>query len=165
MSLAVGLRFQGSTNASHVPGTAILPGKFLVGPDCFQIFADSACFQIASQKRKQGYIAPKAFVQKLRRENEMFRGYMHQDAHEFLNFTLNEVADNLVAEIKDRNKGGGKGESSSEAEANSAKPKSFVHDIFEGALTNETKCLECESITIRVSMLPSTHPVLRAASV
>jgi ubiquitin C-terminal hydrolase len=70
----------------------------------------------------------------------MFRGFMHQDAHEFLNFTLNTVADNLVAEIK-RGKDAG---------ATSAKPKSFVHDIFEGVLTNETKCLECESVTIRV---------------
>jgi hypothetical protein len=25
--------------------------------------------------------------------------------------------------------------------------KTFIHDIFEGTLTNETKCLSCETIT------------------
>lgn len=34
--------------------------------------------QIHSQKRKAGVIAPKRFVQRLRKDNELFRGYMHQ---------------------------------------------------------------------------------------
>ena len=77
----------------------------------------------------------------------MFRGYMHQDAHEFLNFTLNEVADNLVAEIQEGDKKEQKAKE--EGSGNSEEPKSFVHEIFEGLLTNETKCLECESVTER----------------
>ncbi|XP_073292567.1 ubiquitin carboxyl-terminal hydrolase 4-like isoform X2 [Primulina huaijiensis] len=53
-------------------------------------------FQISSQKKKTGVIAPKRFVQRVRKENDLFRGYMHQ-----------------------------------------------------GTLTNETKCLRCETVTAR----------------
>ena len=80
----------------------------------------------------------------------MFRGYMHQDAHEFLNFTLNEVADNLVAEIQLGDTGDEEEQKEKEEDRRKNEgPKSFVHDIFEGLLTNETKCLECESVTKR----------------
>ncbi|CAN4075674.1 unnamed protein product [Withania somnifera] len=52
--------------------------------------------QISSQKKKTGVIAPKCFVQRLKKQNEIFRSYMHQ-----------------------------------------------------GILTNETKCLRCETVTAR----------------
>ncbi|KAL4567695.1 hypothetical protein LXL04_023287 [Taraxacum kok-saghyz] len=51
--------------------------------------------QITSQKKKTGVIAPKRFVQRLKKQNEIFRSYMHQDAHEFLNYLLNELVDIL----------------------------------------------------------------------
>ena len=34
--------------------------------------------QIHSQKRRTGVIAPKRFVQRLKKDNELFRSYMHQ---------------------------------------------------------------------------------------
>ena len=34
--------------------------------------------QISSQKKKTGVIAPKRFVQRVKKQNENFRGYMHQ---------------------------------------------------------------------------------------
>lgn len=34
--------------------------------------------QISSQKKKTGVIAPKRFVQRLKKQNELFRSYMHQ---------------------------------------------------------------------------------------
>ena len=42
--------------------------------------ADQACalLQINSQKKKTGIIAPRRFVQRLKRDNELFRSYMHQ---------------------------------------------------------------------------------------
>ncbi|KAL0286824.1 UNVERIFIED_CONTAM: Ubiquitin carboxyl-terminal hydrolase 3 [Sesamum angustifolium] len=46
--------------------------------------------QISSQKKKTGVLAPKRFVQRLKKQNEIFRSYMHQDAHEFLNYLLND---------------------------------------------------------------------------
>ncbi|KAI9100879.1 hypothetical protein K1719_024003 [Acacia pycnantha] len=33
---------------------------------------------ITSQKKKTGVIAPKRFVQRLKKQNELFRSYMHQ---------------------------------------------------------------------------------------
>lgn len=54
--------------------------------------------QISSQKKKTGVIAPKRFVQRLKKQNEIFRSYMHQDAHEFLNYLLNELVDILEKE-------------------------------------------------------------------
>ncbi|KAH9611529.1 hypothetical protein KSS87_003424 [Heliosperma pusillum] len=53
-------------------------------------------YSINSQKKKTGVIAPKRFVQRLKKQNELFRSYMHQ-----------------------------------------------------GILTNETRCLRCETVTAR----------------
>ena len=36
------------------------------------------CMQINNKKKKTGVIAPKKFVQRLKRDNELFRSYMHQ---------------------------------------------------------------------------------------
>jgi len=54
--------------------------------------------QISASKKKTGVIAPKRFIQMVKKLNEYFRGYMHQDAHEFLNFLLNEIVDILEKE-------------------------------------------------------------------
>ncbi|XP_016901789.1 ubiquitin carboxyl-terminal hydrolase 3 isoform X6 [Cucumis melo] len=82
-----------------------------------------------------------------------------QDAHEFLNFLLNELVDILEKEahaIKSD------AESSSPSEKISNGPKTgqangaqkeplvtWVHKNFQGLLTNETRCLRCETVTAR----------------
>ena len=48
---------------------------------------------ISGQKKRTGVMAPKKFIQRLKRDNELFRSFMHQDAHEFFNFTLNECCE------------------------------------------------------------------------
>jgi len=149
---------------------------------------------ISSQRKKCGVMAPRKFVTKLRKENELFRGFMHQDAHEFLNYIINVIAEVLQKEQKEQKekrekeqekqekkegKDGSNGsegadddseESSGAADKSKKKKrvksennhannhtnttnttntteKTFIHDIFEGILTNETKCLSCETIT------------------
>nr|GEW47606.1 ubiquitin carboxyl-terminal hydrolase 4 [Tanacetum cinerariifolium] len=115
--------------------------------------------QISTQKKKTGVIAPKRFVQKVKKENELFRGYMHQDAHEFLNFLLNELVEILE---KEYNATKGSKEHSSPLEkiangihgplANGVRKEpvvTWVHKNFQGILTNETKCLRCETVTAR----------------
>ncbi|MQL90466.1 hypothetical protein Taro_023065 [Colocasia esculenta] len=57
--------------------------------------------QISSQKKKMGVIGPKCFVQRVKKQHDLFRSYMHQDVHEFLNFLLNEFADILEKELND----------------------------------------------------------------
>ena len=61
--------------------------------------------QIHSQKKKTGTIAPRKFVARLKKDNELFRSnYMHQDAHEFLNFLLNESCEIVEREEKAKKK-------------------------------------------------------------
>nr|GMD58359.1 ubiquitin carboxyl-terminal hydrolase 3 [Ipomoea batatas] len=79
--------------------------------------------QISSQKKKTGVIAPKRFVHRLKKQNEIFRSYMHQDAHEFLNYLLNELVDILE---KEYNAAKNERESSSPPEKIANGPKS-VH--------------------------------------
>ncbi|KAF8071087.1 UBP4 [Scenedesmus sp. PABB004] len=118
--------------------------------------------QIQNSKKKTGVIPPKKFVQRLKRDNELFRSHLHQDAHEFLNYLLNEMAELLEAQDKaaaaaqERSSGGGGVGSpftaprAQAAAAGGAGPRpTWVHDIFQGRLVSETRCLQCETVTRR----------------
>ncbi|ONK75556.1 uncharacterized protein A4U43_C03F18130 [Asparagus officinalis] len=114
--------------------------------------------QISSQKKKTGVIAPKRFVQRVKKENELFRSYMHQDAHEFLNFLLNELVDILEKESNATKVSSETSPSKKIAngpchpQANGIRKEplvTWVHKSFQGILTNETKCLRCETVTAR----------------
>ncbi|XP_056161163.1 ubiquitin carboxyl-terminal hydrolase 3 isoform X2 [Syzygium oleosum] len=82
-----------------------------------------------------------------------------QDAHEFLNFLLNEIVDTLEKEAQAAKNDQ---EASSPAEKTANGPKNahanggpkeqldtWVHKNFQGILTNETRCLRCETVTAR----------------
>uniref|UniRef100_A0A8C1G0Z5 Ubiquitin carboxyl-terminal hydrolase n=2 Tax=Cyprinus carpio TaxID=7962 RepID=A0A8C1G0Z5_CYPCA len=117
---------------------------------------------IATQKKKVGVIPPKKFISRLRKENELFDNYMQQDAHEFLNYLLNTIAD-LLQEEKGQERqqngkvvqnggsgsggGGGSGSSTGEGETEEKTQQTWVHEIFQGTLTNETRCLNCEAVS------------------
>jgi ubiquitin carboxyl-terminal hydrolase 12/46 len=68
----------------------------------------------------------------------------HQDAHEFLNFTLNECCDLLEEEERTKHP---------PAPVAPGEPRppvsTWIHDIFQGTLTNQTRCLWCETVTSR----------------
>ncbi|KAM9834552.1 ubiquitin carboxyl-terminal hydrolase 12 [Syngnathus acus] len=118
---------------------------------------------IATQKKKVGVIPPKKFISRLRKENELFDNYMQQDAHEFLNYLLNTIADLLQEETSQegqqngklvQNGGAGGGEvvvvgggGSGEGEGEKETQQTWVHEIFQGTLTNETRCLNCEAVS------------------
>ncbi|KAM9948181.1 hypothetical protein ACTFIT_001528 [Dictyostelium discoideum] len=95
-------------------------------------------YTIHQNKETHGCLKPETFVERLKKENELFSSFMHQDAHEFLNFLLNSIAEFLQKQQKNKQP-----QQSSEKK----EFKTLVHEIFEGTLTNETKCLTCESIT------------------
>ncbi|XP_072990891.1 ubiquitin carboxyl-terminal hydrolase 4-like isoform X1 [Typha latifolia] len=114
--------------------------------------------QISSQKKKTGVIAPKRFVQRVKKQNELFRSYMHQDAHEFLNFLLNELVDilekesNIAKASPETSLSHKVAKSPSHPEANGVRKEplvTWVHKSFQGILTNETRCLRCETVTAR----------------
>lgn len=93
---------------------------------------------------------------------ELFDNYMQQDAHEFLNYLLNTIAD-LLQEEKSQERqqngkvvqnggsggGGGSGSSTGEGETEEKSQQTWVHEIFQGTLTNETRCLNCEAVSQR----------------
>ncbi|PIK52303.1 putative ubiquitin carboxyl-terminal hydrolase 12 [Apostichopus japonicus] len=109
---------------------------------------------INTQKKKTGVIAPKKFVAKLKKENELFDNFLQQDAHEFLIYLLNTVAD-LLQEEKPTDKNtlkGKQGLPNGKYNGNNNETKTeptWVHDIFQGTLTNETRCLCCEGVSTR----------------
>lgn len=123
-------------------------------------------------KKKTGSIAPKHFVDILQRENEVFRGTMHQDAQEFLNHLINSISESLSSyQLKIEKKWNQyieeslKKKSTNEMNVNKTEPtqksllniedskknkfSTWIHELFEGILTNEIKCLTCENVTCR----------------
>ncbi|KAL9006190.1 MAG: hypothetical protein Q9188_001069 [Gyalolechia gomerana] len=115
---------------------------------------------IIAHKSRVGVVSPAKFLEILKRENEMFRSAMHQDAHEFLNLVLNEVVENVEVNAKkiEAQKPAGSAAGSQIFEQALARAmngsKTFgntrwVHELFEGTLTSETKCLTCENVSQR----------------
>ncbi len=73
---------------------------------------------------------------------------MQQDAHEFLNYLLNTIADLLQEERKQDKQNGKLANGTLDSQNNNSTPPSstWVHEIFQGTLTNETRCLTCETV-------------------
>ncbi|KAI9263101.1 hypothetical protein BDA99DRAFT_571830 [Phascolomyces articulosus] len=124
-------------------------------------------WKIATHRKKTGVVAPVNFINKVKKENELFRSSMHQDAHEFLNYLLNSIAEDVQKYQKKMSEKasingngitgengasdhGADGKSSSDSEDSTNKAKTtWVHQLFEGIFSNETKCLTCETVTSR----------------
>ncbi|KAF8628216.1 hypothetical protein AX15_004004 [Amanita polypyramis BW_CC] len=101
---------------------------------------------VHSHPLEKGKLAPRAFIDKLKETNELFRSSMHQDAHEFLMHLLNRI----IEEIEQ-----GKKRTLQSADGPSSDPgklpqeATIVHKLFEGVLTSETRCLTCETASSR----------------
>ncbi|KAF8808036.1 cysteine proteinase [Phlegmacium glaucopus] len=126
----------------------------------------SLFLHISSNPGEKGTVAPRAFIDKLKELNENFRSTMHQDAHEFLNFLLNRIVEEIEEDKKQAQNGvGGEDLSGSvatlaskttptvtTASSNSGTRRqdaTLVHKLFEGVLTSETRCLTCETVSSR----------------
>ncbi|EGD82442.1 ubiquitin carboxyl-terminal hydrolase 12 [Salpingoeca rosetta] len=142
------------------------------GKDGSRLLSELAALfhSIAHGKKKTGTISPKRFYQQLKAENELFRSNMQQDAQELLNFLLNTIAECVQRQetvvVKARSSKGRRGSSSpastissgttrsavsatSSSSSSSQENKTWVHDIFEGVLSSETRCLSCETVRTR----------------
>ena len=129
---------------------------------------------VVLNQQRSGVISPAKFLEVLRKENEMFRSAMHQDAHEFLNLLLNSVVENIEAHDKSVKEKERKALEEKEKEEVTTEvvevPKSdtgmvsfpsllpapatnsptrWLHELFEGTLTSETRCLTCENVSQR----------------
>ncbi|KAF8640896.1 hypothetical protein AX17_000544 [Amanita inopinata Kibby_2008] len=126
---------------------------------------------ISCHPSEKGTVAPRAFIEKLKEVNELFRSNMHQDAHEFLNYLLNKIVEEVEEERKHNRQNGTASDdlsnsivtlSSSKApptvattrtassnSGTSPQDATLVHRLFEGVLTSETRCLTCETVSSR----------------
>ena len=119
---------------------------------------------VMQSNSRTGVLSPQRFLEIFKRDNEMFRNSNHQDAHEFYGLVLNDVISNVednarrLQEQEETNKINGLSQSVENAlgaaMANNATGyrspgTGWVHDIFEGVLTSETKCLTCETASQR----------------
>lgn len=110
---------------------------------------------IIAHSSKMGTVKPTRFLEILRQGNDMFNGQQHQDAHEFLNYVLNEVIENVEEHQKSLQLNGeipAKVEpvSSASSVSNcSGSVTGWMHELFQGQLTSETKCLTCENVSRR----------------
>ncbi|SGY50879.1 BQ5605_C001g00934 [Microbotryum silenes-dioicae] len=100
---------------------------------------------ISTQQSSTGTLAPQAFINQLKKDNEFFRSTLHQDAHEFLNYLINMIAEALEKDDNTRKAKGYPGMFRTGKDG----AKTWVHRLFEGILTNETRCLCCETVTSR----------------
>ena len=122
---------------------------------------------ISTQRKRCGVHRPRRFVETLRAENEIFNNQMHQDAHELLNYLLNEMAEILEkrntkvaqaagATAGSDEAGGGEAGGDSDPSDDGGEPqeeeppasKTWIHSIFEGLLVNETRCLCCDTVRL-----------------
>lgn len=135
-------------------------GSYGMSESLFTSLKDIFESLVGSQSRI-GVIRPHQFLDVLRREHEMFRTAMHQDAHEFLNLLLNEVVSNVEAEATKQSftekslppppsdSAESLGMLTSSTGSKSPNTTRWVHELFEGTLTSETKCLTCEKVSQR----------------
>lgn len=156
---------QSASSRSESPGNALSPWSGRAQPAILNTTVDEPII--------------KSFLTVLRRENELFNSTMHQDAHELLNFVLNKIGEDLVhAARQERMNSVGSGAATSKRESEAHVHSAYaphpvspqragpqtgvsalqridehgntcVHRLFQGLLTNETRCLMCETVTSR----------------
>lgn len=73
---------------------------------------------------------------------------MQQDAHELFNFLINDIAETLLKQKQHVMDELLKAHPDKKFDETITKT-CWIHDLFQGLFTNETKCLNCESITSR----------------
>jgi len=123
--------------------------------------------QIEGQKKNVGCLTPRRFLARLRKANDLFCNSEHQDAHEFLQFLLNDLVENAKKRAKRKlereraeaisnghapsltNGSGPSHVNGSSAEQSDEDLRTWVHDILQGYLVNQMKCLCCENVTVR----------------
>ncbi|CCU76114.1 ubiquitin carboxyl-terminal hydrolase [Blumeria hordei DH14] len=115
---------------------------------------------LVESESRTGVLSPRRFLEIFKRDNELFRTSMHQDAHEFYGLVLNAVISHIELDEQQVMLNTRTVEAGQEKVRNSVLPSAqnggfsrkgagWVHEIFEGVLTSEIKCLTCETTTQR----------------
>jgi ubiquitin carboxyl-terminal hydrolase 9/13 len=85
-------------NGTPTPNVVLTPSP----PPTLSAALRSLFLFIAKNPAEKGTVAPRAFIDKLKEVNELFRSTMHQDAHEFLNYLLNKIVEETEEERKQK---------------------------------------------------------------
>lgn len=87
----------GSASGPNASGGTNLPGAIPIPPSPPTLLSAlrSLYLHISRNPADKGTVAPRAFIDKLKELNELFRTPQHQDAHEFLNFMLNKIEEEM----------------------------------------------------------------------
>lgn len=76
-----------------------------------------------------------------------------QDAHEFLYFLFNEISEVLEKSEKDKlaaaSRLNGTVNGATTSNGQQQQPKTWVHELFQGTMVNEMRCMQCETVTSR----------------
>ena len=104
---------------------------------------------IARCKTSQGYVSPRKFTKKLRVQNAMFDNDDHHDAHEFLNYLLNDISECVQHDKAQARKRSKKADATGRGEVGggSSINKTWIDEIFGGVVRSKMKCLTCECVT------------------
>ncbi|KIM47724.1 hypothetical protein M413DRAFT_40514, partial [Hebeloma cylindrosporum] len=154
------------TESSNTSPSKNVPNPIPSSPPTLVSALQSLFLNISTNPGEKGTVAPRAFIDKLKELNEIFRSTMHQDAHEFLNYLLNQIVTEIEEGRKQAQNGvSGEDLSNSVATLGSTPPTvatttssnsgthprdaTLVHKLFEGVLTSETRCLTCETVSSR----------------
>ncbi|KAF7975191.1 hypothetical protein HWV62_10250 [Athelia sp. TMB] len=147
-------------------GTNLNPGfQIPASPPTLLSALRSLFLHIAKNPLDKGQVAPRAFIEKLKEVNIEFRNTNQQDAHEFLNFLLNKIVEEIMEDRKNQPASLSREDLSSSVgtllsatvatattSSNSGtapQDATLVHKLFEGVLTSETRCLTCETVSSR----------------
>ncbi|KAG5715787.1 putative ubiquitin carboxyl-terminal hydrolase creB [Termitomyces sp. T112] len=85
-----------STSSEPIPPVTPIPSS---PPTLFSALR-SLFLYISTHPQERGTVSPRAFIEKLKEVNRVFDTTTHQDAHEFLNYLLNKI----VEEVEEKRK-------------------------------------------------------------
>lgn len=105
----------------------------------------SSSFSVTRDQVNTTIVGPSNFVDKVKKENMVFRNVQQQDAHEFAMFVLNALVECERAALAPP-------PASPLAAAPSQVSTAVVSPIqamFEGSFATETTCMDCETVTTR----------------
>ncbi|KAG6872536.1 hypothetical protein C0995_009057 [Termitomyces sp. Mi166 len=85
-----------ASTASELPLVALIPSS----PSTLFSALRSLFLHISTHPQERGIVSPRVFIEKLKEVNRVFDTTTHQDAHEFLNYLLNKIVEEVEEERK-----------------------------------------------------------------
>eukprot|EP00943_MAST-04B_sp_MAST-4B-sp1_P008717 g8717.t1 len=139
-----------------------MPGNFLLETtmpsgkkrkDALLAHLTNLFYDIASVKNNKVFVSPKTFVSKVKTQNLLFNNDEHHDAHEFLNFLLNDIIESVhfdakILKSQHKNLKLSACRQTSCEENIVGSEKSWIENIFGGTIQCKMTCISCERTSV-----------------